>query len=256
MSETRQSPPVDPRDYVAPDDLLNDRIVLVTGASDGIGRAVALACAARGATVILHGRSVPKLEKVYDEILDGGGRQPSIVPLDLLTADGRQYESLAASIESEFGRLDGLLHNAGMLGPLTPFAHYDMTTWQQVMHVNITAPVIMTKVLLPLLLAADDASLLFTSSSVGRKGRAYWGAYSVSKFATEGFAQVLADENRKSGLRVNTINPGATRTAMRLAAYPGEDRDKLKRPEDITAAYLYFLGRDSAGVSGASVNAQ
>ncbi|MEO0996349.1 MAG: YciK family oxidoreductase [Pseudomonadota bacterium] len=242
--------------YDAPAGLLGDRVVLITGAGDGIGRAVALAAAAAGATVILHGRTVAKLEAVYDAIVEAGGARPSIAPMDLETADGDSYASLAESIRDEFGRLDGLLHNAGILGELTPVAQYDLPLWQRVMHINVTAAVALTQVCLPLLRVPETASLLFTSSGVGRTGRAYWGAYSVSKFATEALAQVLADENRKTGIRVNVINPGATRTAMRRSAYPAEDRNALATPEDIAPAYLYLLGDDSQALRGASVDAQ
>ncbi len=246
----------DPRHYEARADLLADRVILITGAGDGIGAALAKNVADCGARVLLLGRTVSKLETVYDNIEATGGLRPSIIEFDLETADGPMYQRLANSIESEFGVLDGLVHNAGILGEMSPFEHYDLTTWQTVMHVNLTAALAMTQVLLPVLKTSADPSLIFTSSGVGRQGRAYWGAYSVSKFATEGFVQILADENRNGPLRVNAINPGGTRTAMRLKAYPAEDRDKLPAPEDILAAYLYLLGPDSKGVSGQSIDAQ
>lgn len=236
---------------------LHDRIILITGASDGIGKALAVRAAELGAQVILHGRNVSKLERVYDEIesIDGAPR-PSIAVLDLATAGAEAYRSLADSLEQEFGRLDGLVHNASILGERFSIQQYDAAQWQQVMHVNLTAAFALTQVCLPLLLKSDDASIIFTSSGVGRKGRAHWGAYAVSKFATEGLSQVLADEHRHDNLRVNCINPGPTRTDMRLAAYPGEDRDKLKRPEEILDKYLYLLGPDSQGVTGQSLDAQ
>ena len=238
----------DPRLYESPDGLLDDCVVMITGAGDGIGRAAALASAGAGATVILLGRTVSKLESVYDEILESGGARPSIAPLDLEHADGDAYQSLAARIEEEFGRLDALLHNAGILGTLTPFEQYDLLAWQRVMHVNVTAAIALTQVLLPLLKVPERASLIFTSSGVGRKGRAYWGAYAVSKFAVEGLMQVLADEVDEHGpLKVMSINPGATRTGMRAAAFPGEDPMRLRTPEQIAPAYLYAfgpLGRD------------
>lgn len=236
---------------------LRDRIVLITGASDGIGKALAIHAAELGAQVILHGRNVSKLERVYDEIeaIEGAPR-PSIAVLDLATAGTEAYRSLADSLEQEFGRLDGLVHNASILGDRFSIQQYDAAQWQQVMHVNLTAAFALTQVCLPLLLKSEDASIIFTSSGVGRKGRAYWGAYAVSKFATEGLSQVLADEHRQGNLRVNCINPGATRTEMRLAAYPGEDRDKLKRPEEILDKYIYLLGPESRGVTGQSLDAQ
>lgn len=248
---------MEPKNYRYPDDILRERVVLVTGASDGIGRALALECARLGARVILHGRNVRKLEAVYDEIESiTGAPRPSIAVMDLASADATAYETLANSLTDEFGRLDGLVHNAGILGERYAIAQYDAVLWQRVLHVNLTAAFALTQVCLPLLLAADDPSVLFTSSGVGRTGRGFWGAYAVSKFGLEGLSQVLADEHRHGRLRSNCINPGATRTAMRLAAYPAEDRDRLKGPEDILAAYIYLLGPDSKGVTGQSVDAQ
>jgi NAD(P)-dependent dehydrogenase (short-subunit alcohol dehydrogenase family) len=247
----------DPRTYTYNDDLLNERIILITGASDGIGKALAIEVARLGAQVVLHGRNTAKLEKVYDEIdaIDGAQR-PSIAVLDLESANADNYTTLASSIEDEFGRLDGLVHNAGILGELFSVEQYDAVLWQKVMHVNFTAVFALTQVLLPLLKKSEDASVIFTSSGVGRVGRAFWGPYSASKFATESLSQVLADEHRNSALRSNCINPGATRTKMRLAAFPGEDRDALKTPEDILASYIYLLGADSKGVTGESYDAQ
>jgi NAD(P)-dependent dehydrogenase (short-subunit alcohol dehydrogenase family) len=248
---------MDPRDYSFPLDILRDRIVLITGASDGIGRALSVRVAELGAQVILHGRNTRKLEAVYDEIEAlGTAPRPSIAVLDLATADSAAYLALGDSLAAEFGRLDGLVHNAGILGRRFSIEQYDIVDWQRVMHVNVTAAFALTQVCLPMLTASGDASLIFTSSGVGRKGRAFWGAYAVSKFATEGLAQVLADEHRRAKLRVNCINPGATRTGMRLEAYPAEDREKLKRPDEVLSAYIYLLGPDSIGVTGQSFDAQ
>ncbi len=248
---------MDPRQYTYPGDLLDGRIVLITGASDGIGRTLAVHAAAHGAQVILHGRNTAKLEKVYDEIeaLETAPR-PSIAVMDLAIADSNAYRTLASSLEEEFGRLDALVHNAGILGELYSIEQYDVELWQQIMHVNLTAVFALTQVCLPLLKLADDPSVIFTSSTVGREGRAYWGAYSASKFAIESLAQTLADEHRHGKLRANAINPGPTRTKMRLTAFPGEDRDKLKRPEDLLASYMFLLGPDSKGVTGESFDAQ
>ncbi|MCE8040889.1 YciK family oxidoreductase [Halomonas daqingensis] len=244
-------------DYEAPADLLRDRIILVTGAGDGIGRAAALAYARHGATVILLGRTIAKLEKVYDEIEAAGGPQPAIFPLNLEGATLKDYHDMAETLDKEFGRLDGILHNAGLLGRVTPFEQYNPELWDQVMQININGPVWMTQALLPLLKSSPDASVVFTSSSVGRKGRAYWGAYAVSKFATEGFMEVLADEVEHLGtIRVNTLNPGATRTKMRANAYPGEDPQTLRTPEEIMPAYLWLMGPDSKGYNGQRFDAQ
>ena len=247
----------DHRAYTYPQDLLRARIILITGASDGIGRALALHAAELGAQLIIHGRNVSKLEAVYDEIeaIEGAPR-PSIAVMDLASADSDAYRSMADGLEEEFGRLDGLVLNAGMLGDRFSIAQYDAAKWQQVMHVNVTSAFALTQVCLPLLQKSEDGSVIFTSSGVGRKGRAFWGAYAVSKFATEGLSQVLADEHQHGSLRVNCINPGATRTNMRLEAFPGEDRDALKRPEDILPTYIYLLGPDSRGVTGQSLDAQ
>ncbi len=250
-------PEFDPRNYEYRPGLLKNRNILITGASDGIGRALALCTATLGARVILHGRNIKKLEGVYDEIqaLDGSAR-PSIAPMDLSTADSDAYLSLADSIAKEFGHLDGLVHNAGILGDRLSIEQYDAVMWQRVMHVNVTAAFALTQVCLPLLRESPDPSMIFTSSGVGRTGRAFWGAYSVSKFATEGLSQILADENKHTSLRVNCVNPGATRTNMRLAAYPAENRDLLKTADQVLPVYIYLLGPDSQGVSGESLDAQ
>ncbi len=248
---------IDPRKYTYPGDILRDRIILITGASDGIGKALALHAASLGAQVILHGRSVPKLEKLYDTIEDiEGAPRPSIAVMDLESANAESYTTLAQSIEAEFGRLDGLVLNASILGERYSIEQYDAVLWQKVMHVNVTSIFAMTQVFLPLLQKSADPSVIFTSSGVGRTGRAHWGAYAVSKFATEGFSQVLADEHRHGKLRSNCINPGATRTSMRLAAFPAEDRNALKRPEEILAPYIFLLGPDSKGITGESFDAQ
>ncbi|NVK02017.1 MAG: YciK family oxidoreductase [Oceanospirillaceae bacterium] len=243
--------------YTAPKSLLADRVILVTGAGDGIGRAAALSYAKAGATVILLGRTTEKLEAVYDEIENAGYPQPALVPLNLDTAGEQAYVELANMIDSEFGRLDGILHNASLLGQRTPLESYDPHTFEQVMRVNVNAGFLLTQALLPLIKLSEDASIIFTSSSVGRKGRAYWGAYAISKFATEGMMQTLADEYENSGhIRVNCINPGATRTQMRAYAYPAEDPQNLATPADIQPLYLYLMGPDSRGVNGQSIDAQ
>jgi len=244
-------------DYQPAADLLDGRIILVTGAGDGIGRAAALAFAGHGATVILLGRTIAKLETVYDEIEAAGGPQPAIFPLNFEGATLKDYHDMAETLDKEFGRLDGILHNAGLLGRITPFEQYNPELWDQVMQVNINGPIWMTQALLPLLKGSPDASVVFTSSSVGRRGRAYWGAYAVSKFATEGFVEVLADEVEHLGtLRVNSLNPGATRTAMRKAAYPGENEMALRTPEEIMPTYLWLMGPDSGSHNGEKFDAQ
>ena len=242
----------DPRQYRPPAEALSDRVILVTGAGDGIGRAVALALAAHSATLVLSGRTVRKLEKTYDDIVAQGSPQPSIAPLDLDKALAGDYDNLADAIARNYGRLDGLLHNAGILGHLSPIEHYDVPTWVRVMHVNVNAAFALTQVCVPLLKKSSDASIVFTSSSVGRRGRALWGAYAVSKFAIEGLSQVLADELQPAGVRVNTLNPGKARTDMRMLAYPAEDRSAVPEPSALVGPYLYLLGPASRGITGQS----
>ena len=196
----------DPRRHVVPPDEMRGRVVMVTGAGDGIGRAVSLALARAGAEVILLGRTVRKLEAVHAEIAKLGAPEASIVPLDLERALAADYEAVAAAVERRYGRLDGLLHNAALLGTLTPIEQYDVPTFMRVMHVNLTAAFVLTRQLLPLLRTSSDAAMLFTSSGVGNRGRAYWGAYSISKFAVEGMAQVLSHElEGTTQVRVNVI---------------------------------------------------
>jgi len=242
-------------DYQARNDLLAQRTILVTGAGDGIGRAAALSFARLGATVILLGRTPQKLEAVYDAIEACGGPQPAIIPLNLATATATDYQNIAQQLEGAFDSLDGLLHNAGVLGDMTLLEQYDIDTWMNVMQVNVNATFLLTQALLPLLRRSNDASVTFTSSSVGHKGRAHWGAYAVSKFATEGLMQTWADEvENTSHIRMNSINPGATRTTMRASAYPAED--PTAAPEDILPVYHYLLGPDSKGVTGRAFDAR
>ncbi|MCF5141458.1 YciK family oxidoreductase [Pseudomonas sp. WS 5532] len=244
-------------DYSARPELLKDRVILVTGAGRGIGAAAAKTYAAHGATVLLLGKTEANLAQVYDEIEAAGQPQPVVIPFNLETALPHQYDELAAMIEKEFGRLDGLLHNASIIGPRTPIEQLSGENFMRVMHVNVNAMFMLTSTLLPLLKLSQDASVVFTSSSVGRKGRAYWGAYGVSKFATEGLMQTLADELEDvASVRSNSINPGGTRTSMRAQAYPGENPMERPAPEDIMPVYLYLMGPDSAGINGQAFDAQ
>ncbi|GIU29560.1 YciK family oxidoreductase [Shewanella colwelliana] len=236
--------------------LLKDKTILVTGAGDGLGRAAALAYAEHGATVILLGKTVKKLEAVYDEIEQAGCPTPAIVPLDLKGASEQNYIDMAETIEQQFGHLDGLLHNASMLGVLGPFEHISMDSVKEVLQVNLVAEIMLTKALLPVMKKSPLASLVFTSSSVGRQGRAFWGEYAISKFATEGMMQSIAHEYEGTNLRVNSINPGATRTGMRANAYPAENPQLLKTPAEIMPTYLYLMGDESKAVTGQQLNAQ
>jgi NAD(P)-dependent dehydrogenase (short-subunit alcohol dehydrogenase family) len=247
----------DPRTHIATPQELAGRVIAITGASSGLGRAVALACARCRATVVLIGRDESRLEAVHAEIAAADLPEASIGVLDLESALAQDYDRLADALLARYGRLDGLLHSAGLLGTLTPIEQYDVPTWCRVMHVNVTAAFALTQVLLPALKRSADASVVFTSSSVGRKGRAYWGAYAVSKFAIEGLSQVLASElERTSAVRVNTLNPGPARTTMRRQAYPAENIATVPLPSALTAPYIALLGPASRGVTGQAFNAQ
>ncbi len=243
-------------DYSITPQILANKTILITGAGAGIGRQAALTYAELGATVILLGKTVAKLEAVYDDIIAKGCPEPAIVPLDLKGSTKQNYIDLAATITGQFGKLDGALLNASILGELTPFNQIHQQIWQDVMQVNVNAQFLLAQALIPSLLKADNASLVFTSSGVGNKGKAYWGAYSVSKFATEGLMQVIADEYENSTLRTNAINPGATNTNMRSSAYPAENKAEIASPEDIMPLYVYLMADDSKAVNGQRLNAQ
>ncbi|MFC0820925.1 YciK family oxidoreductase [Moraxella marmotae] len=238
-------------------DSLKDKIILVTGAGDGIGKVAALTYAKCGATVLLLGKTQSKLEAVYDEIEALGGVQPAILPMDLQTATFAQMQELAGLIEKEFGHLDGVLHNAALLGALTPLEMYDPITFEQVMRVNSTAVFMLTQSLIPLLRAATSGSIVFTSSSVGAKPRAFWGAYALSKQSLEGMTTIFTQETQNmTALRFNCINPGATRTNMRAHAFPGEDPYTLKTPEEIMSVYVYLMTDAASGIKGQVVDCQ
>lgn len=246
---------IDPRHYAPSPGVFAGRVIFVTGATRGIGRAVATALVEHGATVILHGRDARALDALYEELRQIGP-EPAVAALDLERAQGNEYEHLTEQVTTRYGRLDGLLHNAGILGDLSPIEHYDIGVWQRVIHVNLNTAFILTRCFIPLLRASKDASVLFTTSGVGNRGRAYWGAYAASKFAIEGLSQVLADELGNTPIRVNCINPGATRTRMRARAFPAENPATLPDPSTLTPAYLYLLGPDSRGVSGQRIECQ
>ncbi len=225
---------------------LDNKTILVTGAGDGIGKVAAIEFAKFGATVILLGRTASKLELVYDDIIQAGFPEPGIAPMDLATATANEMQELADVIFENYGQLDGLLHNAAILGNRVPFEHYDMNNWMEVMQVNFNAACLLTRSLLPLIQRAPHAAIIFTSSSVGATPRAYWGAYSVSKYALEGFAKLLADElENTSKIKVNILNPGATRTQMRQTAYPNEDPMDSKTADALMPLYLYLISQDS-----------
>lgn len=244
-------------EYQAPGDLLRDKIILVTGAGDGIGRTASLAFARHGATVVLTGRTTAKLEQVYDQILAEGGAVPAIYPINFDGAVDKDYNDMSDRLLEAFGRLDGVLFNAALLGDRTPLENHATDTWQRLFQVNVHAPFMMVKALMPLLRQAPAASVVFTGSSVGYRGRAYWGAYAASKAAAENLMQTLADEeDGTSTVRVNSFNPGGTRTRMRAQAYPAENPADVKTPDVLMPAYLWLMGAESAAVSGQQIGCE
>jgi NAD(P)-dependent dehydrogenase (short-subunit alcohol dehydrogenase family) len=246
-----------PKEFAATPDLLEGRSILITGASGGLGRALALDCARAGASVILAGRNAAKLDRLYDEIEALGAPRPAIALLDLASATAAEYDRLAAMIGAEFGKLDGLVHGAALLGDRTPLEQYDVPMWCRVLHVNLTVPFILTQVLLPNLRKSPDASVIFVSSGVVTRQRAYWGAYAVAKTGLESVRSMLALElEHEATLRVNSINPGRMRTSMRAAAYPAEDPNTLPSPAEVTGAFLYLLSARGRGLNGELFEAQ
>ena len=247
----------DIRNFVPSSNCLDGKTILVTGAGDGIGRVAALTYARYGATVLLLGRTSSKLEYVYDEIERDGGKQPAVLPMNLEGATYAEMQQLEGLINKEVGQLDGILHNAGVLGQLTPLEMYDVDTFAQVMKVNFTATFMLTQALLPLLKDADHGSVVFTSSTVGTHPRAFWGAYALSKQAVEGMSDIFTQETQNTtNLRFNCVNPGGTRTNMRAHAYPGENPMSLKTPEDIMAGYVCLMSDESIGVRGQVIELQ
>lgn len=227
---------------------LDDKIILITGAGDGIGKAVSLDCANRGATIILLGKTTHKLEQVYDEIKAGGGPEPAIYPMDLVGASADDYEDLRDNIDNEFGRLDAILNNAGWLGASTPVEMYDTELWYKVLQVNLNAPFMLTRACIPLLKKSKNkAAIVFTAD---QKHSAYWGAYGVAKSGMQTFMQILADELESKNISVNAIDPGPVRTNFRTRAYPAENPNKLNKPEDVSAPFAYLLRGDCDGITG------
>jgi len=246
-----------PQPFTPDTDLLAGRVILLTGASSGLGRALAVECARAGATVILSGRNGAKLERVYDEIESMGAPQPAIAMLDLAVATAVDYDNIAKTIDAEFGRLDGVVHAAALLGDRTPLEQYDVPTWCKVLHVNLTAPFILTQVLLPALRKSADASVIFVSSGVVKNQRPFWGAYAVSKSGLESVRSMLSQElDGEPNIRVNSVNPGRMRTAMRAAAYPAEDPNTVPTPASVSGAFLYLLSTLSRGIDGQYIEAQ
>ena len=246
-----------PKHFTPPAGLLAGRVILVTGASSGLGRALAIECARAGATVILSGRNGAKLERAYDEIESLGAPQPAIAMLDLEKATAIDYDALADTIGAEFGKLDGLVHSAALLGDRTPLEQYDVPTWCKVLHVNLTAPFILTQVLLPHLRKSPDASIIFVSSAVVHDPRPFWGAYAVAKSGLESVRTMLSQElEGEPNIRVNSVNPGRMRTPMRAAAYPAEDPNTVPTPASISGPFMYLLSAHGRGIDGQFIEAQ
>lgn len=236
---------------------LSGRVIFVAGASGGVGRPLALACAAHGATVVLHGRVVRKLEALYDEIVAAGGPQPTILPLDFATASMDQFEHVAGAIRAQLGRLDGLVHTAAALGSLGPIEHQSFDAWQRVMRVNVVAAMALTRATLPLLAAAADASVVFTLDTRGQSPRAYWGAYATAKAGLAALATIVADEwENRASLRINAVVPGPINSPLRGQTHPGEDRKRIPDPAALVPLYLHLLGDQPKNESGVVVDAQ
>lgn len=238
-------------DYQPPADLLADRVILITGAAAGMGRALSLACARHGATVILLDKTIKALEALYDEIEAAGGPQPAIYPMNLEGATVKDYQDMADNIDAEFGRLDGLVSNAGWVSHLTPLEHYDPETWAKVMTVNLHAPFLMTHALIPMLLKAPDPAIVYSTHACHK---AFWGAYGVAKAGLRTLLDILAAEHSGSRwIRVNGVDTGPLRSRLRAEHYPGENPELNARPEDRVAPYLYLLGPEAGKMTGQNI---
>jgi len=244
-------------DYTAPPDLLKDRNIVITGAGSGLGKAAAIAYARHGATVILLGRTEKKLEETYDAIVAMGAAEPTLMVLDLQRAGEADYNQLAEILANEFGSLHGLLHSAGVSAPAMPLQYQSLSSWSQLLQVNLTAGFALTKTCLTLLQQADNASVIFTSSRAGRETRAFWGAYAVSKHGVETLMEIFAEELRStSRIRVNSLNPGPCGTALRRVIFPSEDPASLPQADSLMPLYLYLMGKDSLHENGKRFEAQ
>ena len=238
------------RDHIFKDGELKDKVILVTGANRGFGLAITMDLSKAGATVIMLGRDLGSLEYAYDAVVDAGYNEPILYPLDLEGATPENYQELQDNVLEKFDKLDGLIHNAAILGAQMPIEQYDIKLWYSTLQINLSAPFMLTQFLIPVLVKSEDARILFLSSSVGREAKAYWGAYSVSKFGIEGFAKTLSEELEKTNISVNTVDPGKLRTEMRRTAYPAEDSSTVPMPEEKSAAIVYLLSNLSPKMNG------
>lgn len=245
------------KDYLPRPDLLAGRVILVTGASSGLGRAASLAFARHGATVALLARDAARLETVYDEIVAAGGPEPAMFPYDLAAADDRSLETLAGTIAHHLNRLDGLLHSAHQFYSLTPLELQTLEQWQTLMRVNLIAPFALTRACLPLLKQAPDASVIFTGETHGHQPSAYWGGYAVAKSGLETLTRIWTDElGAEQTVRINTLIPGQVATTLRSRTHPGLAPETVPRADDLMACYLYLMGADSCAVRGQIVECQ
>ncbi len=231
--------------------MLRGKVVMITGASRGLGRALALAFAREGASLVINSRSEDSLEPVAGEAEETGAEVLAI-PADVsVEAD---VEGLVDESVRRFGRIDVLVNNAGVLGPRVPIEEYPEDEWRKVLDANLTAPFLLTRTVIPHM--PEGGSIINMTSGVSVEGRAEWGAYSVSKFGVEGLTQILAAELKDRGIRVNSVDPGGMRTEMRAAAYPNEDPTTRITPEENTAVFLYLASDESREVTGERFKAQ
>ena len=226
--------------------LLKNKNILITGATDGIGAQISKLYSSHGANIILLGRNEEKLNKIYDDIIKNTDTKPLILEYDLNQISDNGAKEIANAISDEYGVLNGLIHNAAELGKLTSLENYSLDDWDKLMRVNLTAPFLLTKYLLPSLKEADNGRVILTSSGVAHKGRAFWGAYSISKAALKTMQEIFSEEfEGSSSIKFFSFYPVATRTKMRSAAYPAEDPNNLKSAEDLNDYYLWFFSEKS-----------
>lgn len=236
---------------------LTHHVILITGAGGGLGSTAAKVLAKNGAHIILLDKNIARLEAVYDAIVAANGPEPIIYPFDLAGASEKEYQELADRIDEEYGSLQGLLHSAVEFTAFTPIVQHGTKDWGHTLNVNLNAPFLLTRVLLPVLQKSRHASIVFTSDSSARKAPAYAGAYGVSKIALEGLSAILAEELESSNkIRVNTLIPGPVDSPLRKRAYPAEDKEKLPAMESLAPVYLYLFGSQSMGITGQTVDAR